>query len=96
MTQTDLFQQTPNLWSAYDLRSSSQDTYWNADDTKRQHIRVSGSALREFYSTIGDERINAYSQFVKSCDVFAHLSGISFLEAARQIHTIYDLNTGKH
>jgi len=95
MTQTDLFQQTPNLWAAYDLRSNAQDTYWNADETKRQHIRISGSALREFYSTSGDERINAYSQFVKSCDVFAHLSGISFLEAARQIHTIYDINTGK-
>jgi len=52
MTQTNLFQQTPNLWAAYDLRSNAQDTYWNADETKRQHIRVAGSALREFYSTV--------------------------------------------
>jgi len=55
------------------------------------------SALRQFYSaTDNTQRIQFYSQFAKYCDVVAHQDGISFVEAARQIHTIYNTNTGKH
>ena len=55
----------------------------------------SGSALREFYSTSGDERINAYSRFAKSCEQFAQQNGYSFLEASSKIHSMFNINGGK-
>ena len=55
----------------------------------------SGSALREFYSTSGDERINAYSRFAKSCEQFAQQNGYSFLEASTKIHNMFNINGGK-
>ena len=55
----------------------------------------SGSALREFYTSSGDERINAYSRFAKSCEQFAQQNGYSFLEAAGKIHNMFNINGGK-
>jgi len=55
----------------------------------------SGSALREFYTSSGDERINAYSRFAKSCEQFAQQNGYSFLEASSKIHSMFNINGGK-
>ena len=54
----------------------------------------SGSALREFYTSSGDERINAYSRFARSCSQFASENGYSFLEASAKIHSMFNINTG--
>ena len=67
---------------------TSGEIYWNAAET-------SGSALRQFYSSTGDERMSAYSQFAKSCEVFAQESGISFLEASQKIHNMFNIKAGK-
>jgi hypothetical protein len=53
----------------------------------------SGSALREFYTSSGDERINAYSRFAKSCNQFAQQNGYSFLEASTKIHNMFNIKT---
>ena len=58
-------------------------------------VQASGSALREFYSSTGDERLQAYSDFARSCQQFADNSGISFLEASQRIHSIYNIKAGK-
>lgn len=66
---------------------TSGEIYWNAAET-------SGSALRQFYSSAGEQRMSAYSQFAKSCEVFAQENGISFLEASQKIHNMFNINTG--
>lgn len=58
-------------------------------------VQASGSALREFYSSTGDERLQAYSDFARSCQQFADNTGISFLEASQRIHSIYNIKAGK-
>lgn len=58
-------------------------------------IQASGSALREFYSSNGEERISAYSRFAKSCQQFADMHGYSFLDASQRIHSIYNIRGGK-
>lgn len=58
------------------------------------HAEESGSALRSFYTTSGDERINAYSRFARSCSRFADENGYSFLEASAKIHNMFNINTG--
>ena len=57
-------------------------------------VQASGSALRQFYSSTGEDRMQAYSQFARSCQQFAENSGISFLEASQRIHSIFNINTG--
>lgn len=53
-----------------------------------------GSALRQFYaSSWGDARINAYSQFAKSCQEYADATGVSFLQASQEIHNMF-INNG--
>lgn len=58
-------------------------------------VQASGSALREFYASSGEQRINAYSEFARSCQQFANNSGISFLEASQRIHNIFNIKAGK-
>ncbi len=67
---------------------TSGEIYWNAAET-------SGSALRQFYSSNGEQRMSAYSQFAKSCEVFAQENGISFLEASQKIHNMFNIKAGK-
>ncbi len=57
-------------------------------------VQASGSALREFYSSTGEDRMQAYSQFARSCQQFAENTGISFLEASQRIHSIFNIKTG--
>ena len=57
-------------------------------------VQASGSALRQFYSSTGDERMQAYSDFARSCQQFADNTGISFIEASQRIHSIFNINTG--
>ncbi len=57
-------------------------------------VQASGSALREFYSSNGEQRMKAYSDFARSCQQFADNTGISFLEASQRIHSIFNINTG--
>lgn len=54
-----------------------------------------GSALREFYESDGDNRINAYGRFADSCSQFARQNGYSFLEASSKIHSMFNINGGK-
>lgn len=65
----------------------SGETYWALAEE-------SGSALRSFYTTSGDERINAYTRFSRSCSRFAEENGYSFVEAANKIHNMFNINTG--
>ena len=57
-------------------------------------VQASGSALREFYSSNGEQRMKAYSDFARSCQQFADNTGISFIEASQRIHSIFNINTG--
>ena len=57
-------------------------------------VQASGSALRQFYSSTGEDRLQAYSDFARSCQQFAENTGISFLEASQRIHNIFNINTG--
>ena len=57
-------------------------------------VQASGSALRQFYSSTGEDRMQAYSDFARSCQQFAENTGISFIEASQRIHSIYNINTG--
>ena len=57
-------------------------------------VQASGSALREFYSSTGEDRMRAYSDFARSCQQFADNTGISFIEASQRIHSIFNINTG--
>ena len=54
-----------------------------------------GSALRQFYATSGEERISAYSQFAQSCQAFAEQNGYSFVQASNIIHSMFNVNGGK-
>lgn len=56
------------------------------------HAEESGSALRSFYTTSGEERMNAYSRFAKSCEQFANENGYSFVEASNKIHSMFNVN----
>lgn len=68
---------------------TSGEIYWNAAED-------SGSALRQFYTTSDrEERMSAYSQFSKSCQVFAEQSGCSFVEASQKIHNMFNIKAGK-
>ena len=58
-------------------------------------VQASGSALRQFYSSTGEDRLQAYSDVARSCQQFADNSGISFLEASQRIHSIYNIKSGK-
>ncbi len=53
------------------------------------------SALRDFYESDGDDRINAYGRFARSCSQFANENGYSFLEASTKIHNMFNINGGK-
>ena len=67
---------------------SNGEIYWNAAES-------SGSALRQFYTSNGEQRMAAYSQFAKSCQVFADQNGCSFVEAAQKIHNMFNIKAGK-
>lgn len=58
-------------------------------------VEASGSALREFYSSTGEQRMSAYSQFTRSCQEYADQNGYSFLDAAQRIHNIFNIKAGK-
>lgn len=55
----------------------------------------SGSALREFYASNGDERLTAYTKFAKSCQAFAEQNGYSLVEATNKIHNMFNITGGK-
>lgn len=56
-----------------------------------KYAEASGSALMSFYQT-GDH--NDYTSFVHSCQKWADIKDISFVEAANQIHYMFNINPG--
>jgi hypothetical protein len=55
------------------------------------HAIASGSALRDFYETNNYED---YTRFVQSCQSWADLKDIPFVQASNQIHAMFNINPG--
>jgi len=63
---------------------------WSVDGEKYWSLaEQSGSAHREFYTNHNHE---AYTRFAQSCQEWADLRDIPYLEASNKIHAMFNIN----
>lgn len=67
------------------VQSVDGEKYWTLAEQ-------SGSALREFYNT---QSHDAYTTFALSCQEWAELRDISYLEASNKIHAMFGINASQ-